>query len=190
MRSRFILALALGASCFFAIPAQAKVGDPSWSACAWEKAPVSANNWIAMPPPVWSTDTQAPSAALALRLVAVCATEAANELRPNRDFNWKQMAAALRRAKTATPSASDVNALVVKMCRNYLTKDGGTELFRIDVVREDAGERFLVFQQHFVSFEGKAIKLPQDLRSVPDADDGKLSVDCKIISSDGSLIDA
>ena len=190
MSKRFILVSAFAMSCAVAVPAQAKVGDPTWGSCVWEKSPVSAKNWLGMPLPTWSTDTQAPNAALALRLAAVCATDAANELKPNRAFNWKQMVSVLERTKMAMPLTSDSSSPVIKMCRNYLTKNDETELIRIDIVRNDAGASLTVFQQHFASFEGKAVKLPQDLRSLPTADDGKLSVDCKIISSDGSLTDA
>ncbi|HEX7875685.1 MAG TPA: hypothetical protein VF489_03770 [Sphingobium sp.] len=190
MIKRILFATLLAVSSLFAAPANAKVGDAAWAACAWQKAPISAKNWLAMPLPVWSTDIQSASAALALRLAAVCATEAANELKPNREFNWKQMANALERARSASSTASEAASPTVKMCRNYLTKEEKVELFRVDIVRDDEGSQFLVFQQHFASFEDRPVKLPQDLRAVPTNDDGKLSVDCKVISNDGSLTDA
>jgi len=101
------------------------------------------------------------------------------------------MASSLKSARKPASDLQGDESSVVKLCRNFIEADATKSLYRIDIVRESTdGAKLLVFQQHFAEYEGKSLKLPQDIRAMPTDKDGKLSSDCTTIANDGSLTDA
>ena len=187
---RGLLATLLAAMAMLAsTPAIAKPGDAVWVKCAWQTAPVSADNWLNMPVPNWQTDMEAANSALALRLLAVCATEAPNDLKPNRTPNWKQIASALKKARPKAVSSQDASDVKALMCKSTATTDSIVEQFKTSIEKEAGDARLRVFEQYYTFHDGKRLVLPQDLRSVPPKD-AKIDVSCQQIGSDGSLTNA
>ncbi len=184
-----LLAVAAAAACALgAGPAQAKAGDSAWAQCVWRTAPLSASNWLGMDPPTWSNDMVA-SELLGHRLIAICSTDEANERKPGHFPAWKSLADVLRRTRPAQAGAADMSDPVVQLCKSFATKDGHTAFYKFDVVRVSGSARTIVYQQYFTEHEGKAVRIPQDLRMLPGADTA-VSTECKAITAAGSLQDA
>lgn len=172
-----------------AAPAAARVGDQAWAECVWRTAPVSASAWLGMPAPAWADNMATPSEILGHKLAALCATEAAQETRPNRSPAWGRLASALRGARPAAAGQQDLAAPRAELCRHRATLGGRTWVYRVDVVRVDGAARLIAFQQYFIDNAGAAVRMPQDLRGMP-SPEAQLSVECRTIGSDGSLADA
>ena len=178
-------AMALGAG----FPAQARVGDAAWAQCVWRTAPVSAGNWLGMETPRWADNLATPAERLGHRLIAVCNGEAADERRPNRNPSWDALKSALRRARPRDAGTSETGAPNVLLCSHRARASGRNSVYRIDIVREAAGARTIVFQQYFQGQEDRLLRLPQDLRIIP-APETELTVACEAIASTGGLADA
>lgn len=74
MRAAFLGALGVATALTAATPAVAGRNDDAWAACLWQKAPVSASNWLAMPAPKrdYGLGEPEPSYVLEMRLRAAC----------------------------------------------------------------------------------------------------------------------
>ena len=187
------LALGVSLAGLLAIPAvqaDAKVGDKAWAQCVWSQAPASASKWLTMPVPTWQSSYTEPAVLLGHRLIALCDATAADPLRPNRMPKWKSLAAALRRnqPKAEAPAASGA-AAEIWVCESALEKDGTAVPFLYEVVRRAGETEVVSFQQYYADAQGQALKLPQDLRIVPEnASDAKRT--CRAIGPEGELANA
>jgi hypothetical protein len=190
MRKAFVFVAAAGACLLGAVsPAQAKAGDQAWAQCVWRTAPVSAANWLGMAAPSWSNDMETSSELLGHRLIAICSTEEANPRKPGHLPGWKSLAGTLRRARPPQAGAADLPDPAVQLCKSYATTDGHRTLYKMDVVRVSGTSRTTIFQQYFTEHDGKAVRMPQDIRMMLGADVAT-STECKAISSTGSLENA
>lgn len=171
-----------------ATPAAAKVGDKAWAQCVWSNAWESADAWLNLPLPTWQTKYDERSILLGHRLIALCDESVPDPLRPNRMPNWKAMASALKSTKPKTPPALQSNE-VVKLCTYSTSLDNIAQTYLYEFVRTIDGKDRISFQQYYAHDQGMALKLPQDLRMVPDSKQEVMRV-CKIIRDSGDLTDA
>ena len=172
-----------------ASPVAAKVGDRAWATCVWQTAPVSAANWLKMSPPGWQDPFEGAASLLGLRLSALCGTPAAIELKPNRYYNFKQLASALRSSAPKSALGDERGEAITELCRSEIEADGKPFTYRYDVVRVDGVVRTTTFQQYYSEADGQSLRLPQDLRILPKPEQ-KVTSTCRRIASNGTLIDA
>ena len=136
-----------------------------------------------MPRPNWQTPFTSANVLLGHKLIAGCSAEAANPLRPNREPNWRALASALKRAK---PGAAPAGAAEVLLCRSSTAKDGQSSLFLYEIVRRAGGAEVTSHRQYMTEYNGNAVKLPQDLRVVPEPGI-EVTRSCDPIGSDGTF---
>lgn len=178
-----LCAAALVAATLSPGPAWAKPGDAAWAQCVQASMPGEAAAWTAMPRPTWQTPFTSASVLLGHKLIAGCSADAANPLKPNREPNWRALGSALKRAKPATAPAS---AAEVLLCRSSTTKDGRPSLFLYEIVRRAGGAEMTSFRQYMIEHNDNPVKLPQDLRMVPEAG-AEVARSCSPIRGDGTL---
>jgi hypothetical protein len=171
---------------FAAVPAEARVGDREWARCVWERAPVSAQNWIGMETPRWQDNMASRSELLGFRVVAMCTDEAADETRPNRMPNWSGLKSALRSVRPRELGTVDAETPTVELCQHWARDGDRDTLFRVDVVHRNGDRRVTVFQQYFSDHEGQSVRLPRDLRMMPPAG-AQTSTECRQITNSGEL---
>lgn len=188
---RYFAAILVLALSVFAMnsPAVAKAGDPAWVQCVWKNAPASANNWLKMAVPNYQTKYDAANSLLGLRLLGICASEAADPLRPGRLPNWKQLASAIKKGQPKIVVGADAAMAAVSLCESAMDQEGKLQIFKVAIVRYQGEVKFTAFEQYFDSFNGALVLLPQDLRVVPPVGTA-VQEKCRPISEDGSLIDA
>jgi hypothetical protein len=167
-------------------PASAKAGDPAWAQCVWATAPDAAAAWLAMPRPKWMTPYSDPSVLLGHKLLATCDASVANPMKPNRMPSWGAVAAALRKAKPKAPAPSARPAQPVALCETSTEQGGVRRVFLYEVVRQGAGGETIAFQQYYANEGDLSLKLPQDLRIVPEAGT-KTKRSCRLIGDKGEL---
>lgn len=171
-----------------ATPAAAKVGDKAWAHCVWSNASDSAYAWLNLPLPTWQTKYDERSILLGHRMIALCDDSVPDPLRPNRMPNWKAMASALKSTKPKIPSVLQSKEAVM-LCTYSTGVDNVTQSYLYEFLRTIGGKDSVSFQQYYAHNHGMALKLPQDLRMVPDSKQ-EVSRVCKIISDSGDLMDA
>jgi len=186
MRCKLLTALCLSAGLALATPAAAKPGDKAWATCVWQTAPASAAAWLTMTPPDWQVPFETPASLLGYRLSALCGTDVVDERKPNRFSSFAKLAGVLKSARPATPGNSDRDDARVELCRSQLADGDRLFTYRYDVVRVEAATRVTTFQQYYDDLDGQAVRLPQDLRIVPKADQ-KVTTLCQQIGPDGLL---
>ncbi|MEH6683936.1 MAG: hypothetical protein V7664_05490 [Qipengyuania sp.] len=155
-------------------------GSKEWANCVWATDSSAAETWLAGDNPKLQTKPDATELLLGMRMVALCSDSVADELKVNREPKWRKLRSALKKAdRDAGVGASSARALI---CRT--TADGKLSLHEF-VRQTDTGE-IVVHRQYFANFNGQPVKLPQDIRSVPQ-DGAEISRECSMISSDGTL---
>jgi hypothetical protein len=190
--TKFIFSAAAAAVMCVAIPsgsASAKAGDAAWGRCVWATAPEAAEAWLVMTPPKWMTPYNDPSVLLGHKLLATCDESVANPLKPNRMPNWGSLAAALRKAKPKAPSEARRPAQPVALCQTSAEQGGVRRVFLYEVVRRREGGETTAFQQYYANEGDLPLKLPQDLRIVPEAGT-PTERSCRLIGDKGELTDA
>ena len=164
--------------------AAAKVGDKAWAQCVWASDPEAAQSWLGMELPNWQSDCEATQVLLGFRLIALCSEEAANEVKVNREPNWKRMNSALSAAGSSRTGSAQSSFADAFLCRNFA--DGA--LFLNEFVRRSAERDVIVHRQYFADYEGAPSKMPQDLRVLPEAG-VEQSRECLKINSAGELLE-
>ena len=186
MRTMFSIGAFITTMVFLiATPAAAKVGDKAWAQCVWSNASESAYAWLNLPLPTWQTKYDDRSILLGHRMIALCDDSVPDPLRPNRMPNWKALASALKSTKPKTPPALQSNE-AVKLCTYSTSLDNVSQTYLYEFLRAIDGKDRVSFQQYYAHDQGMALKLPQDLRMVPDSKQ-EVSRVCKIISDSGDL---
>ncbi|MDP8912526.1 MAG: hypothetical protein M3N39_02985 [Pseudomonadota bacterium] len=143
-----------------------------------------------MPVPSWRSAYTEANVLLGHRLISLCDAAVANPMRPNRMPNWKNIASALRQGKPKTQApAPQSGSAEVLLCQSALRKDGRSFTHLYEIVRRQAGSETTSFQQYYTEAEGQALKLPQDLRTVPQ-NASEVVRTCKVIGPRGELTDA
>jgi hypothetical protein len=170
---------------FSASPAAAKAGDKAWAQCVWSNASDSASAWLNLPLPNWQTKYDDRSILLGHRIIALCDDSVPDPLRPNRMPNWKALASALKSTKPKTPPALQSNEAVM-LCTYSTSVDNHMQTYLYEFLRRVDGKDRISFQQYYAHDQGMALKLPQDLRMVPDSKQEVIRL-CKIISGSGDL---
>ena len=183
------IALAVLGTGGWTAPATAKPGDKAWATCVWQTTPTSAVNWLGMTPPDWQAPFESPASLVGLRLSAICGTAPAAELKPNRYYNFKTLAAVLKASRPASAGVADAVAARTELCRHRMDVEGRKMTYRYDVVRIDGAVRTVTFQQFYDEADGMPIRLPQDIRILPKADQTVTTL-CNPITSSGTLADA
>jgi hypothetical protein len=181
---RFLLAL-LAAILVSTSPALAGKKDDAWAQCLWEKAPLSAANWLAMPiAERWPGPNGAsPAALLEFRLRAACHTQLTP---PGKRYPPSLMAKAVRASlERIRPSVVGTNEIDPRayQCTRYFLND--TELktpaaYAWGFGDFDSGTKFSSMSFTFAAKGGGGVGLPET---------GGLRK-CQVIKSDGSLADA
>ena len=173
--------LFFGSLLFTATAHAAEAGSKDWANCAWASDRAAVEAWLAGPEPKWQVESDAPELLLGLRLIALCSDVPADDIKVNRAPKWSKLRSTLAKsAKDGSQAASGVEAL---FCRN--TADG--LLYLEEVVRRTPVGDTIVYRQYFTTYGGQHVKLPQDLRVLPNEDTPKSRV-CSTIGSDGRLV--
>jgi hypothetical protein len=170
-------------------PAIAKAGDSAWAQCIWATAPEAAEAWLAMPKPKWMTPYSDAGVILGHRLLATCDGGVANPMKPNRMPNWGALAATLKKARPKGPVAARNAAVPVLLCESSIDEGGKRRVFLYEVVRVSGGAEAVAFQQYYANEGDLQLKLPQDLRMVPQAGI-KTERSCRLIGDKGELSNA
>ena len=170
-------------------PATAKAGDAAWAQCVWATAPQAAEAWLGMPRPKWMTRYDEPGVLLGHKLLATCDNSVANPMKPNRMPSWGAIAAALKKAKPKGPATATKPAQPVALCQTSTDQSGVRRVFLYEVVRRGEGAETIAFQQYYANEGDLPLKLPQDLRMVPEAGT-KTERGCRLIGDKGDLKDA
>lgn len=189
MRKSSLGVLAAAGLLFATVPAsaEAKAGDPAWAKCVWERAPLSAAKWLAMPLPTWQSSFSDGNLLLGHLLIATCDESGVNPKKPNRSPDWKALAAALRSSRPAAlPSAQPAAAVEVLLCESRASGDEPSYLYLAEIVRRVGGKEKASFQQYFASHQGKPVILPQDIRAIPAAR-ARIDRTCRSIGPEGQV---
>ncbi|MBO9582326.1 MAG: hypothetical protein J7498_15670 [Sphingobium sp.] len=199
----------------FGPAAQARVGDAKWAACVWSTDSQAASNWLGMKAPAWQDAFGSLSELLGLRLIALCDATPADPKKPNRLPNWKAMQQALKgsQPKGALPTAP-ASPIKARICEYHAVKGEERAPYLAETVRVDDQITTVVHQVYFdqagtgavnvvdyagrkVSFQlgmsperGAAVRMPQATLIASPADGYASEKQCRVISIEGTLVDA